>query len=186
MRTKFFIFFTRMPMNCPYNYSRIIIHGKLMINSFMAIHVYMPSSCASLIILIVLISVLSSHYSFLSLLSCRMALFLLFQFLSILFIPFRHSFLSIFNGFIGIFVWFSLPQGWGFGVGLYLCLLARCSRYFAFCLAEPLPWAPVTYFFFLAFVFTLPSLGSLRSPPRPKLMPLIKMSSKSLIVVLWG
>lgn len=37
----------------------------------------------------------------------------------------------------------------------YLCLLALCLRYLAFCLAEPLPWAPVTYFFFLALVFTL-------------------------------
>ena len=64
----------------------------------------------------------------------------------------------------------------------HLCLLARCSRYFAFCFAEPLPWAPVMYFFFLAFVFTLPSVESLRSPPRPKLMPFIRISSKSLIV----
>lgn len=37
-----------------------------------------------------------------------------------------------------------------------LCLLARCSRYLAFCRAEPLPCAPVIYCFFLALVFTLP------------------------------
>lgn len=39
----------------------------------------------------------------------------------------------------------------------YLWRLARCWRYLAFCRADPLPWAPVIYFFFLALVFTLPS-----------------------------
>ena len=39
----------------------------------------------------------------------------------------------------------------------FLWRLARCFRYFAFCLADPEPCAPVMYFFFLALVFTLPS-----------------------------
>ena len=49
--------------------------------------------------------------------------------------------------------------------------LARCWRYLAFWRADPLPWAPVIYCFFLALVFILPlslsCLGALRntSPP---------------------
>lgn len=37
----------------------------------------------------------------------------------------------------------------------FLCLLARCSRYLAFWRADPLPCAPVMYFFFLALVLHL-------------------------------
>ena len=53
---------------------------------------------------------------------------------------------------------------------VYLCRLARCWRYLAFCFALPEPCAPVTYFFFLALVFTLSS--SFFGPDDPlKLMP---------------
>ncbi len=65
----------------------------------------------------------------------------------------------------------------------HLCLLARCSRYLAFCIAEPEPCAPVIYFFFFALVFTLPSSCFGRSPPLLNEMPLTRMSSKSLIVL---
>ena len=58
----------------------------------------------------------------------------------------------------------------------HLFLLARCSRYFAFCIAEPEPCAPVMYFFFFALVFTFPSSCFGRSPPLPNDMPLTKMS----------
>ena len=65
----------------------------------------------------------------------------------------------------------------------HLCRLARFSRYLAFCCAEPLPCAPVIYFFFFALVFTLSSSDFFFCPPRPKLMPFIRMSSKSLIIL---
>ena len=56
------------------------------------------------------------------------------------------------------------------GNGSYLCRLARCWRYLAFCFALPEPCAPVIYFFFLALVFTLSS--SFFGPDDPlKLMP---------------
>ena len=62
----------------------------------------------------------------------------------------------------------------------FLFLLARCSRYFAFCRAEPLPWAPVMYFFFFALVLTLPSSSFLfDAPPRPHEMPLAMIASIS-------
>lgn len=60
-------------------------------------------------------------------------------------------------------------------------LFALCSRYFAFCMAEPEPCEPVIYFFFFALVFTLPSSFDC-SPPRPKLMPFCRIKSKSSIV----
>ncbi len=56
--------------------------------------------------------------------------------------------------------------------------LALCSLYLAFWRAEPEPWAPVTYFFFLALVFTLSSsffwVDAFLKP-----MPLTSISSKS-------
>ena len=63
----------------------------------------------------------------------------------------------------------------------YLCRLALCSRYFAFCLAEPEPWAPVMYFFFFALVLTFPSSCFGLVPPRENEMPLTRISSKSFI-----
>ena len=66
-------------------------------------------------------------------------------------------------------------------VNYYLCRLALCSRYFAFCLAEPEPWAPVMYFFFFALVLTFPSSCFGLVPPRENEMPLTRMSSKSFI-----
>ena len=64
----------------------------------------------------------------------------------------------------------------------YLCRLALCSRYFAFCLAEPEPWAPVMYFFFFALVLTLPSSCFGLVPPRENDMPLTRISSKSFAI----
>lgn len=68
---------------------------------------------------------------------------------------------------------------------LPLCLLARCSRYLAFCLAEPLPCAPVMYCFFLALVFFFswrsPLGAFLNTMPPPAIM-----SSMSIMVwCLW-
>ena len=58
--------------------------------------------------------------------------------------------------------------------------LARCWRYLAFCLALPEPCAPVIYFFFFAFVFTLlPSVFSLGAPL--KFIPFSMMFWKSSI-----
>ena len=58
----------------------------------------------------------------------------------------------------------------------FLCRLALLSRYLAFCLADPEPWAPVMYCFFLALVFTFPLPSeSFFSPPRLKEMPFSKM-----------
>ena len=67
----------------------------------------------------------------------------------------------------------------------YLCLLALCSRYLAFCLAEPLPWAPVMYFFFLALVFTL-SDSLFPEELFLKTMPPSKMSVKLSDMYKWG
>ena len=67
-------------------------------------------------------------------------------------------------------------------VMFYLCRLALCSRYFAFCLAEPEPWAPVMYFFFFALVLTFPSSCFGLVPPRENEMPLTRMSSKSFAI----
>ena len=64
----------------------------------------------------------------------------------------------------------------------YLCRLALCSRYFAFCLAEPEPWAPVMYFFFFALVLTFPSSCFGLVPPRENEMPLTRISSKSFAI----
>lgn len=60
-------------------------------------------------------------------------------------------------------------------------LLARCSLYLAFCLAAPDPWAPVIYFFFLALVFTLSSLGPPFDAPL-KVMPPSNILSKSSMI----
>ena len=64
----------------------------------------------------------------------------------------------------------------------YLCRLALCSRYFAFCLAEPEPWAPVMYFFFFALVLTFPSSCLGLVPPRENEIPLTRISSKSFAI----
>lgn len=59
--------------------------------------------------------------------------------------------------------------------------LALCCRYFAFCRAEPLPCAPVIYFFFLALVLTLSSSFSLELPFLLKTNPPMMMLSMSFI-----
>jgi len=65
----------------------------------------------------------------------------------------------------------------------FLCLFARCSRYFAFWRADPLPCAPVIYCFFLALVFTLPlSFLLLLLALRNTIPPPAIMSSMSAIV----
>ena len=59
--------------------------------------------------------------------------------------------------------------------------LARCSRYLAFCLAEPLPCAPVIYCFFLALVFTFFSDRSVAEEPLRKVIPPPEMMSSMSI-----
>ena len=59
--------------------------------------------------------------------------------------------------------------------------LARCSRYLAFCLAEPLPCAPVIYCFFLALVFTFFSDRGVAEEPLRKVIPPPEMMSSMSI-----
>ena len=61
-------------------------------------------------------------------------------------------------------------------------LLALCSRYLAFWRALPDPCAPVMYFFFLAFVFTLSSPPLLFFGAPLKTMPVSMISSISLML----
>ena len=68
----------------------------------------------------------------------------------------------------------------------YLCLLARCWRYLAFCRALPEPCAPVIYFFFLALVFTLPASSEDGFAFRKTMPPPEIISSMSVMIVRLG